>query len=161
MARQFSRGSSGFFATYRRAVRTGVVTGVLFAALFSAWLVIANRLPFWEIYATQRNAAAALAGLVIALVPVLRFARSPRELLVSGEISWSLLSLCYFLWTFYFDELADRWSTLHILTMGAVTYALVAALSWLGRASIAAREQHHARLPHSAEHPRRHTLTHS
>lgn len=161
MPENFSRGTRRILSTYRRALRTGIVTGVLLSALFSAWLVFANRAPNYEQYADIRNAVAGVLAIVIAVLPVLRFARWPRALLFSGEVAWFLLGVCYFGWTFYFDDLSDRWSTLHVFAMGAITYAFVAALAWVAKTMISARGHNGGRVDHPLENHHTHTLTHS
>jgi ABC-type cobalamin transport system permease subunit len=130
----------------------------LLAVLASAWLLIANRAPNLEQYAAVRNAIAGVFALIVAVIPVIKFARSPRAVVLSGMIAWAILCACYFVWTFYFDDL-DRVNTLRFFMMGTVVYGLAAALAWLGRALLAAREKHDRQLDHS-HHPA-HTLNHS
>ena len=126
--------------------------------LASAWLLIANRAPNFEQYAAARNAIAGVLALIVAVIPVIKFARSPRAVVLSGMIAWAILCACYFVWTFYFDDL-DRVNTLRFFMMGTVVYGLAAALAWLGRALLAAREKHERQLDHS--HHAAHTLNHS
>src|ERR1700739_5045396 len=73
--------------------RVGMYTGVWLSVVFVAWVVIANRVPFLEPLAQQRNVIATLLLALIASMPVLRFLRSPAELLVSGLLAWSVLTL--------------------------------------------------------------------
>jgi hypothetical protein len=160
MEDNFPLNNRRILSIYRRAVRVGVVTGILLAGLASGWLLIANRAPNYEQYAAARNLIAGIVVLIAFIIPVVRFARSPRALLLSGGIAWTILSLCYFVWTFYFDDLADRWSTLRVMTMGAVVYGFVAALAWVGRSLLAARERHHRHAGHaldSVAHPLKHS----
>jgi predicted membrane channel-forming protein YqfA (hemolysin III family) len=161
MAQNFSRGTRRILSIYRRALRTGIVTGILLSALFSAWLLFANRAPSYEQYADIRNVVAGILAIAIAVSPVIRFARSPRALLLSGEIAWFLLGVCYFGWTFYFDDLSDRWSSLHVFIMGGVTYAFVAALAWVAKAMISARSRDGHHVDHPLENHHTHTLTHT
>lgn len=161
MAQDFSRGTRRILSTYRRALRTGIVTGILLSALFSAWLLFANRAPSYEQYADIRNVVAGILAIVIAVLPVLRFARWPRALLLSGEIGWFLLGMCYFGWTLYFDDLADRWSTFHVFMIGGVTYAFVAALAWVAKSMISARGHNRRHADHPLENHHSHTLTHT
>lgn len=161
MAQDFSRGTRRILSTYRRALRTGIVTGILLSALFSAWLLFANRAPNYEQYADIRNAVAGILAIIIAVLPVVRFARWPRALLLSGEIGWFLLGMCYLGWTFYFDDLSDRWSTFHVFMIGGVTYAFVAALAWVAKAMISARGHNGSHVDHPLENHHSHTLTHT
>ena len=76
-------------------LRTGLHAGVSLSVIFTTWLVIANRAPFLEPVALERNIiAAALLGL-LACVPLIRFYRSPSDLLVSGLLAWGLLAVTY------------------------------------------------------------------
>jgi ABC-type cobalamin transport system permease subunit len=159
MEKNFPQGTLRIRSTYRHAIRVGLATGVLMVALVSAWLLIANRAPNYEQYAATRNIVAGILGLIVAVIPVVKFARSPRAVLLSGVIAWALLCACYFTWTFYFDEL-DRENTLRLFMMGAVVYGFVAALAWLGRALLAARERRERHLSH-VSHASHHTLNHS
>ena len=62
------------------AIRVGLYTGVCLSLVFTAWLLVANRIPFLEPLAQQRNLAATVLLLLIAVMPVFRFLRSPAEL---------------------------------------------------------------------------------
>src|SRR3974377_2104549 len=72
------------------AVRTGIYAGVALSAVFIAWIVIANRVPQLEVLATERNVVAAILLALLAAVPVVRFLRSPAELLASGLLAWGI-----------------------------------------------------------------------
>jgi hypothetical protein len=95
-------------------------------------VVIANRMPFLEPLAQQRNVVAALLLALIASMPVLRFLRSPGELLVSGLLAWSVLTLVYRLLSLKFVLLQVYYSTFHVFVLGTVAYLLFATLSWIG-----------------------------
>jgi hypothetical protein len=112
--------------------RVGLYTGVWLALVFAAWVLLANRMPFLEPLAQQRNAIATLLLAVIAAMPVLRFLRSPGELLISGLVAWSVLTLVYRLLSLKFFLLQLYYSTFHIFVLGAVAYLLFATLSWIG-----------------------------
>jgi hypothetical protein len=92
-----------WFHVFRNAaVRIGVYTAVCLALVFTAWLFVANRVPSLERVAVGRNAGAAALLVLIALVPILRFATMPGHLLASGLVAWLLFSsyyrvLCMFL----------------------------------------------------------------
>jgi hypothetical protein len=123
-------------------VRTGAWTGVALALAFSAWLYVANRVPSLESVALERNVIAATVLGVIAALPVLRFLRAPGHLLVSSLIAWSTLTLTYRGLCMHFRDLADRYSTPQIFALGAVTYMILATLSWIGTCIWRARESH-------------------
>lgn len=112
--------------------RVGIYTGVWLSAVFIAWVVLANRLPLLEPLAQQRNVIAALLLAFIASLPVLRFLRSPGELLISGLLAWSVLALSYRILSLKFILLQVYYSTFHIFVLGAVAYLLFATLSWIG-----------------------------
>ena len=113
-------------------VRVGIYIGVCLSVVFIAWILLANRAPFLEPLARQRNIAAAALMIFLAAMPVLRFLRSSRELLASGLIAWSLLTLTYRILTFPFPLLEEYYSAFHVFVLGAVAYLIFATLSWVG-----------------------------
>ena len=122
-----------WFHVFRnRPIRIGVYTGVCLSLVLVAWILIANRAPFLEPFAGQRNLLAALLLILIAAMPVVRFLRSPGDLLVSGLLAWSLLTLTYRVLTFFFSLLEEYYSAFHVFVLGAVSYLLFATLSWIG-----------------------------
>ena len=112
--------------------RVGIYTGVWLSVVFVAWVVIANRASFLEPLAQQRNVIATLVLALIASMPVLRFLRSPGELLVSGLFAWSVLTLAYRILSLKFALLPYYYGTFHIFVLGAVAYLLFATFSWIG-----------------------------
>lgn len=123
----------GWFHVFKNlAVRIGVYIGVCLSLVLSSWIFVANRVPFLERFALERNlAAAALLGL-LAVVPVLRFLRSPGNLLVSSLIAWAIFSLTYRLLCIFFDLLGAKYSAFQIFMLGFVVYMILATLSWIG-----------------------------
>jgi len=122
-----------WFRVFRnRPIRIGAYTGVCLSLVLVAWILIANRVPFLEPFARQRNLLAALLLILIAAMPAVRFLRSPGDLLVSGLLGWSLLTLSYRILTFFFSLLEEYYSALHVFVVGAVSYLLFATLSWIG-----------------------------
>ena len=130
-------------------VRIGVYTGIALAMGFTAWLYVANRVPSLEGMALQRNFVAASVLAVLAAIPVLRFLRSPGDLLVSSLIAWGIFTFTYSGLCVYFSALADRYSAPQIFTLGAVVYMILATLSWIGTCIWRARESH---ISHSNHH---------
>jgi hypothetical protein len=114
------------------AVRVGVYIGVCLSLVLSAWIFVANRLPLLGRFALERNLAAALVLGLLAVIPVIRFLRSPGDLLASTLIAWMIFSLTYRLLCLYFSALADRWSAFLIFTAGAVVYLIAATIAWIG-----------------------------
>src|SRR5207245_3929831 len=85
-----------WFHVFRNAaIRTGVYMGVCLTLVFTAWLVIANRAPFLERFALERNIAAAAILAFLAALPVFRFLRMPGHLLASSLIGWFIFCLGY------------------------------------------------------------------
>ena len=129
------------FRFFRNApIRVGLYTGVWLSVVFVAWVVIANRAPFLEPLAQQRNVIATLLLALIAAMPVMRFLRSPGELLISGLVAWSVLALAYRILSLEFVLLQAYYSTFHVCVLGAVAYLLFATLSWIGMIVWRARE---------------------
>jgi uncharacterized membrane protein YvlD (DUF360 family) len=113
-------------------VRTGMYTGVALAIGISTWLYVANRVPSLEVLAFQRNFVAVLVLGLVGAIPVLRFLRSPGDLLVSSLVGWSILTITYRILCLHFSALGERLSTPQIFTLGAVVYLILATLSWIG-----------------------------
>jgi len=128
-------------------VRVGIYTGVCLSIVLIAWVFIANRVPFLEPLAQQRNVVASLLLAMIACMPVLRFLRSPADLLISGLIAWSLLTVTYRILCVIFVLLADYHGAFHVFVLGAVVYLIFATLSWLGKMVWRAREAHGTQFP--------------
>jgi hypothetical protein len=131
------------------AIRTGVYCGVGMSLVLMAWLFLANRVPFLEGFARERNLAAALLIGTLAIVPLLRFIRMPARLLFSSIIAWSIVSLTYRALCVYFHALTYRYSAFQIFVLGAVVYLIFATLSWVFIAIWRVREA-------SASHPNHH-----
>ena len=117
-------------------------TGVWLSVILIGWVVLANRVPFLEPLAQQRNVIATLLLAFVAAMPVLRFLHSPAELLVSGLLAWSVLTLSYRILSLKFDLLQYYYSSFHIFVLGAVAYLLFATLSWIGMIVWRARAAH-------------------
>lgn len=133
MSAKFSPPGYRWFHFLRNAsVRVGIYTGACLSLVFVAWILVANRVPILEPLAKQRNVAASLLLLLLAAMPVLRFLRSPADLLISGLLAWSLLTFTYRVLTFFFVLLEQYYSAFHVFVLGAVAYLLFATLSWIG-----------------------------
>lgn len=136
----------GWFHGLRNAsVRTGVYVGVFLSAVLCGWIIVANRVPFFDRFALLRNlSAVALLGL-IAVIPVLRFWRMPGNLLSSSLVAWSLCCLTYRVLCMSFPRLDQRVSAVHMFMLGAVLYLLMVTISWIGtiiRRARASSESH-------------------
>jgi len=113
-------------------VRVGIYTGVCLSVLFSAWVLAANRVPFLEAFAMERNVAAVVVLCFFASLPILRFYRAPWDLLVSGLLGWSILTLVFRLLCVAFVLLDEKYGTFQVFVLGAVVYLIAATLSWIG-----------------------------
>lgn len=141
MPANFSPPGYRWFHVFRHAsIRVGLYTGVWLALGFVAWVVIANRVPFLEPLAQERNVIATMLLALIAAMPVMRFLRSPGELLISGLLAWGVLALAYRILSLRFVLLQEYYSTFHVFVLGAVAYLLFATLSWIGMIVWRARE---------------------
>ena len=113
-------------------VRMGIYTGICLSLVFAMWLVLANRVPLLERLALGRNIIAVVGLVFFASLPILRFYRSPGDLMVSGLLAWTLLSLTYRLLCMVFVLLDEKYSAFHVFVLGAVIYLILATLSWIG-----------------------------
>ena len=117
---------------HNSAIRTGVYTGVCLSLVFTAWLVIANQVPFLERFAFERNIAAAAVLGFLAAVPVLRFLRWPGNLLASSMIAWMIFSVVYRVLCVIYHGLSNWHSTFQVFMEGAVVYMIFTTLCWIG-----------------------------
>ena len=114
------------------AMRTGVYVGLSISFIFTTWLVVANRVPFLERFAMPRNVIAASLLVCFGCLPLLRFLRSPVEMLLSSMLAWGIFTLTYGLLCLKFTLLDQYYSTFQVFVLGAVIYLLFATLSWIG-----------------------------
>jgi hypothetical protein len=114
------------------AMRTGVYVGLSISFIFTAWLVLANRVPFLERFAMPRNVIAASLLVCFGCLPLLRFLRSPVEMLLSSLLAWGIFTLTYGLLGLKFTQLDQYYSTFQVFVLGAVIYLLFVTLSWIG-----------------------------
>jgi hypothetical protein len=114
------------------AVRTGIYAGLALALIFTAWILIANHAPSLERSGMGLNIAAAALVLFFACMPLMRFYRSPAELLISGLLAWGLLTLTYRIFGSVLGFFEEEYGALQIFALGAVSYLIFATLSWIG-----------------------------
>jgi len=113
------------------AFRIGVYVGTALSVSLTAWIILANRVPFLEPFDRERNlAAAALIGL-FALIPVMRYMNAPRSLLVSGLVAWGMLSFVYRLLCIFFPRLSGIRTPTQVLMLGALFYLISATVAWM------------------------------
>src|SRR6267142_55631 len=96
------------FHVFRNAaIRMGIYTAVGLSLVFTGWLFLANRVPFLDRLALERNIAAAVVLCLFALIPILRFLRMPGHLLASGLVAWLIFSAYYRVLCMIFRKLVD------------------------------------------------------
>jgi len=142
-------GSRGLEFLHNAAIRTGVYTGICLSLVFTAWLVIANQVPFLERFAFERNVAAAGVFVFLAAVPVFRFLRWPGNLLASSLIGWMIFTLVYRVLCLIYHQLSSGLrSPFQVFVVGVITYMIFTTLSWIGTIIQRARA---ADIPHSKQ----------
>jgi uncharacterized membrane protein YvlD (DUF360 family) len=114
------------------ALRTGVYAGVSLSLIFSAWILVANRAPYLEPLAMERNIIAAALLALFAAFPILRFFSCPSHLLTSGILAWGIFTFTYRIFCFKFDLLEEHYTAAHVFVLGAIIYFVVATISWIG-----------------------------
>jgi hypothetical protein len=97
----------------------------------TAWVLIANRVPFLEPFDRERNLAATTVIGLFALVPIMRYMNAPRSLLLSGLVAWSILSFAYSLLCLYFPGLSGIRTPAQVLMFGALFYLISATVAWM------------------------------
>lgn len=122
-------------------LRTGAVTGVCLSAVLTGWLIVANDVPQSAEFAGMRNSVAAALVVLLMLIPVGRFLRSPGRLFSAGLTGWAVLASSYLLLGLYFERLYSRVTPFHLFILGAVVYGFFAVLSWVTTLMFAARHQ--------------------
>jgi hypothetical protein len=140
----------------KSSLRTGLATGGLMNVVMFAALFAANRMPWLESRALERNAISAGAFLVVALIPVFRFYRRPPQLFLSGLIGVALLTLGYITASMYFPMLERMLRTpAEVFIDGCAGYGVTAALLWV--AHMCRASYGHAPLPTRRRRPGMHT----
>lgn len=130
-----------WFHVFRNAaIRIGVYVAFGLALIFTSWVFVANRVPFLDRFALDRNIAAAILLCLFALIPILRFWRMPGHLLASGLVAWLIFSLYYRVLCMFFRKLGDWHGTIQVFMFGTVVYLIVATVSWIGGAIWRVRE---------------------
>ena len=129
-------------AATHAAFRTGVYIGLALAAVFTAWVVVANRAPILEPFGRERNLAAAMVMGLVGLIPILRYMGTPRLLLLCGLVGWGILSFVYRLLCIFFTGLPGVRTPTQVLMMGALFYLISATVAWMGSLVWRVRETH-------------------
>jgi hypothetical protein len=120
---------SGFVRT--PAFRLGILLGICFSVVGLVWLLLANRMPYLDQFASERNLALAISFVLLGLVPTCRFMKSPGRSFLSGITAWTILTGMYSVTELVFLRLATRLSAFHLLILGCVVFGLLATLAWV------------------------------
>jgi hypothetical protein len=121
----------------------GVLLGICFSGAGLGWLLLANRVPHFDQFASERNLALAVVFGLLGLVPACRFMKSPGRSFLSGITAWSIVTAMYFLAELVFPRLATRLSAFHLFALGCVVFGFLAALAWVMNLAIALRQIQH------------------
>jgi len=117
---------------WNAALLIGVLAGIGFSLVLAFWLLLANRIPFLERFAWERNLAAAAALALLALLPLLRFFPAPGRMLVCSLTAWTIFSLAYRGFCLFFPALTGRIGAFHLFMLGGVAYTIITTLTWIG-----------------------------
>jgi len=133
---------------WKVALLVGVRAGIGLSVVLAVWLVLANRIPFLERFAWERNLAAATALALLALLPLLRFFPAPRRMLVCSLMAWAIFSLAYRGFCLFYPALTKRIGAFHLFMLGGVVYTIVATLTWIGTFIWSVRDDHVSQTRH-------------
>jgi hypothetical protein len=130
----------------RPALWTGLYTGTLLVMVMFGALVAANRLPWLDNRALERNAASYGLFVIFMLIPVVRFLNRPIQMFTSAMIAWVMFVIAYDIAGMFFRNLFQILRTpFQGFIEGAVVYGVFAVGSWVGAMVLHAR--HHAITP--------------
>ncbi|MGB8524049.1 MAG: hypothetical protein WCD43_13875 [Candidatus Acidiferrales bacterium] len=130
----------------RPALWTGLYAGTLLVMVMFGALVAANRLPWLDNRALERNAASYGLFVIFMLIPVVRFLNRPIQMFTSAMIAWVMFVIAYDIAGMLFRNLFQILRTpFQAFIEGAVVYGVFAVGSWVGAMVLHAR--HHAIAP--------------
>lgn len=124
------------------SLRIGILTGIYASCVFVAWLIVANRVSTLDRFAGPRNILTGAILLLILAIPVLRFLQEPGRMFAAGLAAWTILTVTYLATEIYFTLLASRMGGLHLFTLGAVSYGIIAVFDWVFLMCAGARHAH-------------------
>ena len=126
----------------RPALWTGLYTGTLLVMVMLGALVAANRLPWLDNRALERNAASYGLFVIFMLIPVVRFMKRPTQMFTSAMIAWVMFVVAYDIAGMLFRNLFQVLRTpFQALIEGAVIYGVLAVVFWVSAMVLHAR--HH------------------
>jgi hypothetical protein len=113
------------------AFSVGIFLGVCFSGIGLAWLLLANRVPYLDPFAGERNLALAVAFALLGIVPTCRFMKSPGRNFLSGVTGWAILTAIYSVAELVFPRLSTRLSAFHLFILGCMLFGLLAVMAWV------------------------------
>jgi hypothetical protein len=142
----------------RPALITGIYTGAFLIIVTFAALVAANRMPWLENRALERNAVFCGLFVIFMLIPIVRFYNRPIQMFTSAMIAWGMFVVSYYIAGMFFRNLFEVLrSPFEALIEGAVVYGFFAVGSWVASMALHARHQaieSRRRQHHAAPHHR-------
>jgi hypothetical protein len=122
------------------ALRTGLYTGGLLVLIMSISLIAANRLPWLESRALERNAACYSLFVLFMLIPIVRFWNRPARMFASGVLAWAMFVIAYDIAGMFFRNLFQILRTpFEALLEGILVYGVCAVVAWVGGMVLLAR----------------------
>ena len=122
------------------AVRAGLYTGALLVLVMIVALIAANRMPWLESRALERNAACYSLFVLFMLIPVARFWNRPVRMFSAGVLAWSMFVVAYDISGFFFRNLFQILrSPFEALLEGILVYGVCAVVAWVGGMALLAR----------------------
>jgi hypothetical protein len=122
------------------ALRTGLYTGALLVIVMTGALIAANRLPWLDNHALERNAASYGLFVIFMLIPILRFLNQPAKMFASAVTAWSIFVIGYDIAGYFFHSLFQAVRTPFVLMVeGMVVYGVCAVGSWVVEMALHAR----------------------
>jgi hypothetical protein len=103
-------------------------------------LIVANRLPWLDNRALERNAACYSLFVIFMMIPVCRHLNRPLQMFTAAMIGWVIFVVAYNIAGLFFRNLFQVLRTpFELLVEGAVVYGVFAVGSWVGAMVLHAR----------------------
>jgi hypothetical protein len=131
-----------FLWVRNESLRAGILTGIYASAAFVAWLIVTNRLSVPGLFATSVDSLAGGAVAVMLVIPVISFRQEPGRLVLAGLAAWTLVTFTYLATEIHFPVFENRIGALHVFTLGAVSYGIVAVFDWVFLMCAETRQEH-------------------
>jgi len=122
------------------ALRTGLYAGGLLVLIMIISLIAANRLPWLESRALERNAVCYSVFVLFMLIPIVRFWNRPARMFASGVMAWAMFVIAYDIAGMFFRNLFQILRTpFEALLEGVLVYGVCAVVAWVGGMALLAR----------------------